>query len=67
VVVHQLLEALVEAALDGDRGRLVQQVTGKLESKTLMLLLDLVGPSHSPPHGRRDQDALRPHPELVGC
>ncbi|USU06277.1 hypothetical protein NF699_06350 [Sphingomonadaceae bacterium OTU29LAMAA1] len=44
---------------------LVQRIMGRPESETVMLRPDLVGPSHSPHHGRWDEDEPHPHPELV--
>lgn len=39
---------------------LVQRIMGQSESETVMLRPDLVGPHHSPRHGRWDVD--EPHP-----
>jgi hypothetical protein len=43
---------------------LVMRIMGPVESETVMLVPSLVGPAHSPRHGRWEEDEPHPHPDL---
>jgi|GEM_PF-3059350 len=43
---------------------MVMRIMGSKDSETVMLRPDMVGPSHSPSHGRWDIDEPHPHPDV---
>ena len=44
---------------------LTARVMGQPESETVMLRPSLVGPAHSPRHGRWNEDEPHPHPDVA--
>ena len=58
------LELQTASAIEAVTDDIVIRIMGREESETVLLRPDLVGPPHSPSHGRWGVDEPHPHPDV---
>jgi hypothetical protein len=58
------LELQMTSAVEAVTDAIVMRIMGSVDSETVLLTPDMVGPSHSPWHGKWDIDEPHPHPDI---